>query len=80
MRPIFPSVLAACATGALLCIPTTLQAQEAEQLRRDCNAGDSEGCFNLGNAFVRGDGVSEDHARAASVYEIACNGGHARGC
>ncbi len=80
MRPMFLSALAACVTGALLCTPTTLQAQEAEQLRRDCAAGDSEACSNLDDAYRRGDGVSQDHTRAVSLYQQACDGGFRQAC
>ena len=55
-----------------------------EVLGRDhqkaCDCGYAEGCSNLGTMYEKGEGVPQDHTRAASLYEQACGAGSALGC
>ena len=45
-----------------------------------CNQGNGEACASLGLQYEHSEGVTEDMARAASLYGRACNAGHGRGC
>ena len=45
-----------------------------------CGVGSFEDCFELGEAYRKGDGVPRDARRAAEFYERACDGGYAPGC
>ena len=55
-----------------------LKTPESKQF--GCDGGDAESCFDLALLYDKGEGVGQDHARAAKLYEQACNGGDARGC
>jgi len=37
-------------------------------------------CFNAGSAYLAGEGVPRDPARAGVLYAKACDGGEPRGC
>ena len=39
-----------------------------------------EGCFNLALLYVAGPGVARDAAKAAALFEQACQGGVTQGC
>ena len=56
------------------------EGQEAERLRLSCDDGNATACNDLGLLYQNGEGVTQDYTRAASLYEIACNGGYAKGC
>ncbi|APR83004.1 Hypothetical protein A7982_08353 [Minicystis rosea] len=45
-----------------------------------CNGGDPAGCALLGLMYERGRAVTQDPARAATYYDVACSGGHRRSC
>jgi TPR repeat protein len=49
-------------------------------LDQACNAGSPHACQHLGGLYRRGEGVPRDDKRAASLFMIACEGGHAHGC
>jgi TPR repeat protein len=82
MRTTLSALLAACVTGAALCIPQHLEAQEeVAQLERDCDAGKAQACVGLGDHHTRGAPLTEDDwRRAASFYEQGCNLGDRMGC
>ena len=54
--------------------------QDAESLRVDCDDGGAIACYELGVMYQSGEGATQDFARAASLYEQACDGGEMRGC
>ncbi len=45
-----------------------------------CEAGDAAACHDLANRIFKGEGVAQDKARAADLYEKACDMGSAKGC
>ena len=46
----------------------------------DSICGDGTECFKHGEAYRKGDGVSQDTARAGQYYRLACEDGVAEGC
>jgi hypothetical protein len=54
--------------------------QALEKYEKQCNAGDLQWCMNLGVMYENGHGVPPDSARAKSIYEKACAGGHGDSC
>src|SRR5690242_18341587 len=52
----------------------------ALEARRQCDAGEPNGCLQLGLLYARGQGVTRDWAQAARYYELACDRGSAEGC
>ena len=89
MRPVLSVLLAACVTGAAVCIPQHLSAQEeVAQLERDCEAGNAEACYDLAHLYFFGVTlvgtktvrVEKDLPRAVRLYEKACDGENAEGC
>jgi TPR repeat protein len=49
-------------------------------LDRSCGAGDLDACAKLGSRLADGDGVEQDAARAALLFDKACRGGDADSC
>lgn len=47
---------------------------------KDCDGGDSAGCFNAAQLYAKGEGVEQDHQRAAELYSKACDGAEMAGC
>ena len=39
-----------------------------------------EGCFNLGNAYYYGDGVTKNLNKSVELYQKACDGGEIKEC
>ncbi len=58
----------------------TAEGQEAERLRLSCDGGNATACSYLGVLYHNGEGVAQDLARAASLYQQACDGGYAPAC
>jgi TonB family protein len=56
------------------------QAQDVEQLERDCEAGDDIACAALGTMYRLGDGVPRDYKTALMLLEAACDAGVAVAC
>ena len=54
--------------------------QDAEGLRRSCNAGIATACSDLGSMYASGEAVTQDVARALSLYRQACEGGLVEVC
>jgi hypothetical protein len=46
----------------------------------DCDGMNSSACADLAARYAAGSGVPKDEARAAALYDRACQGGAARGC
>ena len=57
-----------------------LACQEAENLRVSCDAGDATACYDLGLMYEAGAGVTQDRARARSLFQRACDGGLVDAC
>ena len=53
---------------------------EISRKTRACDAGDAQVCDNLGFSYYWGHGVSQDYAKALSLYSIACDAGNADAC
>ena len=56
------------------------KAGSAAQLQKACNDGDFAACTDLAWGYDQGEGVAQDHAKAAKLYKQACDGGNAKGC
>jgi TPR repeat protein len=53
--------------------------RQARELR--CAKGEAEDCLELGARYLRGEaGVTKDEAKAAAMFQKACDGGLATGC
>jgi len=48
--------------------------------KSDCDTLTPDACYNLGETYRYGNGVEADKARAARIFETACNGGASGGC
>src|SRR5512141_3075477 len=70
--------LGACMSlaGALL----LAACNQSSRLNLQCVAGDLQRCRQLGDMYVAGNGVPQDFARAASLYERVCETGVADVC
>jgi len=55
-------------------------ARAARLFQRTCDRGWLHACYNLGEMYYKGVGVSKDPARAARLYRKACDGGNMDGC
>lgn len=55
-------------------------AAAAALYRKACAAADGSGCTNLGLAYARGDGVTEDALEATALWKKACDLEDATGC
>jgi len=51
-----------------------------ELFSKACDAGISDGCSNLGDMYLNGNGVTEDFPQALMLYSKACDAGSAEGC
>ncbi|WP_442679362.1 tetratricopeptide repeat protein [Sphingomonas sp. ASY06-1R] len=60
--------------------PPSAPSEEAQQLTKDCAAGDAPTCRKLGRLYAEGDGVGQDAARAATLYDQGCKAGDAHSC
>jgi hypothetical protein len=47
---------------------------------RSCDRGDGASCFILGSMLLKGLGVSQDAARAVTLFHQSCTSGWPRGC
>lgn len=71
---------ASIALTYLLSGTTQAQAQTAERLYQEaCDAGDAASCGVFALMLETGDGVPRDLARAATLYQRACELGASRG-
>jgi hypothetical protein len=52
----------------------------ASRLNLRCMAGDLQRCRQLGDMYANGNGVAQDYARAAALYERVCEAGVAEVC
>ena len=61
-------------------LPGLLAGQDAEALSQACDAGDIPSCDNLGLRYEAGLDVTQDLARAVSLFQRACDGELMLGC
>jgi TPR repeat protein len=66
---------AALAAAALLA-----GCSDASRLNIRCYAGDLQRCRQLGDMYANGNGVVQDYARAAALYERVCEAGVSEVC
>ena len=52
----------------------------ADYYDKSCQLYESNGCFHLGEAFLKGEGVKQSKERAKNYFEKACLMGSKRGC
>ena len=65
----------------LIFIAFSIKAQDVNQLTKDCNKGNGEACFKVGESYYFGKNNAErNYKKAAEFYEKACNSGQAEGC
>ncbi len=53
---------------------------DAALATRGCDAGKASDCAGLASMYAEGKGVAKDLARAAALYEKACDGGDTASC
>ena len=51
-----------------------------EPLKKACDGGDMDGCYNLGTIYANGNGVEKNVKKAMDLYKKVCDGGEMRGC
>ena len=71
------SLLVVLFLGLLACPSVS---EDAEGLRRSCDAGIAAACSDLGSMYATGEAITQDLARATSLYRQACEGGAMQGC
>jgi TPR repeat protein len=49
-------------------------------LQRVCDGGEAMGCDGLAGMYAQGRGVAQDKAKAAELYQKACDGGNTVAC
>jgi TPR repeat protein len=54
--------------------------KSAETLEQECKGRVAASCFELGEKYFTGSGVTEDTNQAVQFYERACEGRESRGC
>ena len=64
----------------LLPLGCGVKSLDPESLRVDCFQGDTLACYDLGNLYRSGDGVTRDYSRAFKLFQQACDGGEMGGC
>ena len=65
--------------AALIALPATAFAQaDIARLTSDATAGSADAQFQLGNAYLKGDGVAADATQAAKWYLMAADQGYAQ--
>lgn len=67
----------ACRQGSCTCGEGASLLPEGDErwlalAKAGCDAGEAEGCYQLGRAYEEGLGVAKDEARARALYELAC--------
>jgi TPR repeat protein len=72
-----PSIGACVSLGGALLLAACSQ---PSRLNLQCITGDLQRCRQLGDMYVAGNGVPQDFARAASLYERVCDAGVAEVC
>lgn len=71
-RPILAAILFASVAVAAC--------SDASRINLRCMAGDLQRCRQLGDMYANGNGVRQDYARAAALYERVCEAGVAETC
>jgi TPR repeat protein len=70
-----------CYHGGLdLCRYTTDYPHAVALYSKACDGGSADGCSNLGDMYLNGNGVAEDSSQALMLYSRACDAGSASGC
>ena len=72
------TLCAPMAVAAILVVlpATAFAAADIAKLTQDATAGNAEAQFELGNAYIKGDGVTMDAAQAAKWYGMAADQGY----
>jgi TPR repeat protein len=64
----------------LLIFLSTVNAQTAAELERECNSKKLLSCISLGDKYFFAHEVDKDYFRAVELYQQGCDGGSAAGC
>ena len=51
-----------------------------EKYNKECDAGNSKSCFELGLIYANGKGVTKNSEKAFKMYKKACDGENSSGC
>jgi TPR repeat protein len=78
--PEAPGACSDLAIAGLTKNSTGFELEASRLFEQACKLGEPNGCFNLGNLYYAGRGVTLDKARSFSLFEQACNAGKAAGC
>ncbi len=54
--------------------------EQREEFKKDCDAGHSVSCHNMGLMYAHGDSVAKDDVKALEFYTKACDKNYAASC
>ncbi len=80
MLPHPPSRFPACVALACAAAIVLAGCSDASRLNLRCMTGDLQRCRQLGDMYANGNGVAQDYARAAALYERVCEAGVSEVC
>ena len=64
----------------LIGISLNLNAGAADEYKKACDSGNTDGCNNLGVLYVKGQEVNQSYLKAKVFFEKSCNAGNTEGC
>ena len=70
----------ACTNLGVIYRQTLSYDRAAALYQKGCDAGDAQGCAEVGDAYMTGMGVTQDSNRAATYLQKGCDGGASSGC
>lgn len=56
------------------------ESKEVVLLQKDCDSGDTWGCYNLGVMYKDGKGVTQNYRKAAELFQKSCSSRNVSGC
>lgn len=59
---------------------TTILSSEIQSYTNLCNTGDSIGCYKLGRAYYRGDGIAKDITKGMELLNKSCDANYGKAC
>lgn len=58
----------------------TVLSAEIQMYTKSCSAGDSVGCYKLGRAYYRGDGIAKDIIKGMELLNRSCDANYGKAC